>query len=304
MSRTPPKISPELRQKIERIDASRLKKYPPSDCIRLLDATPDRLSYSHINPEVTAMLEAAGDRGSALSSEYHKLLLLELIEHHKARIAASNLPASIKSLYARNFVRIADDAAQDRQSPAFYHFRNDKYLKDLGVCSGRIIPAGAQKLNRYDLPLGALRHAGLGQLIKAALCLARMGGRGPVYDMHTDSHDADLLSEFSPEGWRRFYVNVAELMQVQRDVRGLFGIGWFFDPRVAEISPRLAYLRDLVHESGGQIFKVGANDGARESALATSPTRRKLHEEGRYVPTDYMALWDRRSLMRWAARAV
>jgi len=300
MSRTLPEISPQLRQKIERIDANRLKNYPPSDCIRLLDASPDRLSYSYVHPKVAAVLEAAGERGHPLSSEYHKLLLLELIAHHEARIAASDLPASIKSWYARNYVRIADDAAQDRQSPAFYHFRNDKYLKDLGVCSGRIIPAGAQKLNRYNLPLGALRHAGPGALVKAAMRVARMGGRGPVYDMHTDSHDPDLMSEFSPEGWRKFYLNVAELLQVQSDVRGLFGIGWFFDPQVAEISPRLAYLRDLVHESGGRIFKVGANEGARESALATSPTRRKLHEEGRYVPTDYMALWDRRSLMRWA----
>ena len=300
MSLPLPQIGPELRQKIERMDPNRLKEHPIADCIRLLNGSPDRSSYSHVPPKVVDMLEAAGERGHPLSSGYHQLLLLELIAHQKARIATSGLPASIKCWYARNFKRIADDAANDRQPPGFYHFRNDKYLKDLGVCNGRIIPAGAQKLNRYNLPLGALRHGGIGQLVAAALCVVRMGGLGPVYDMHTDSHDPELMSEFSPQGWRDFYRNVAELMQVQRDVRGLFGIGWFFDPQVAEISPRLAYLRDLVHESGGRIIKVGANEGARESALATSPTRRRLHEEGRYLPTDYMALWDRRALLRWA----
>ena len=300
MSRTLPEIGPQLRQKIERIDPNRLKKHPLEACIHHLQASPDRLSYSYVPQKVVEVLDAVGERGQPLSSEYHKLLLLELIAHHEWRIATSELPASIKSWYARNFKRITEDAADDRQPPDFYHFRNDKYLKDLGVCTGRIIPAGAQKLNRYNLPLGALRRAGFGQLAAAALCVARMGGLGPVYDMHTDSHDPELMSEFSPQGWRQFYQNVAELMQVHGDVRGLFGIGWFFDPRVAEISPRLAYLRDLVHESGGRIFKVGASEGARESALATSPTRRKLHEEGRYEPTDYMALWDRRSLLRWA----
>jgi hypothetical protein len=66
---------------------------------------------------------------------------------------------------------------------------------------------------------------------------------------------------------------------------------------------RRYYLRDVVREGGGSIFRVGLSEGARTSALATSPTRRKLYEEQKYVPTDFMAVWDRSSLLRWASKS-
>jgi hypothetical protein len=289
-----------MRHRIGQLDDNLLARHPLQACVDIYDAEPDCRHYAHVDPRLLRTLAAVVALGPVVSGEYHKLLLLELIAARRSRIAASNLPVAIKTWYERNFTRIVEDAAQTRQTPEFYHHANDQYLKDLGLCAGRIIPAGAQKLNRYKLPIGALKRGGFAQLSGAAATMFRMGGLSPVFDMHTDSHDPELLAEFSPEGWRQFYLNVATLLAVQTDVRGLFGIGWFFDPEVARISPRLGYLRDLVTESGGHMFKVGETAGAQHSALATSPTRRQLHAEGKYHPTDYMAVWTRGALMGWS----
>jgi hypothetical protein len=284
-----------------------LARAPLERALRLADdgaAGLSRPSYSHVNPELASLLTDLGGRGSPASSAYHQLLLLALIQARASAVASSSsLTDTVKGWYVKNYTRILDEAAAQRPLPEFYHHSVDAYLKDLGVCSGRIIPAGVQKLNRYDMPVRGLRRERLGRILTGLWCVARMGGTGPVFDMHTDSHDADLMAEFTPEGWRRFYLTVAGLMERQPDVRGLFGIGWFFDPQLAEVSPRLDYLRELVAESGGHLFNMGANEGARESALATSPTRRALHEAGRYEPTNYMALWDRHALLQWASRA-
>lgn len=296
----------KLRDKIEGRAPGTLAKFPVSAYIALFDAYPALENYGFTSPAVSDMARAiASSAGEQTSFDYHQLLLLELISKNHTAVDASNLPAVIKALYAKNFSRIVDDVAQERQPPDFHRHTNDKFLKDLGVCNLRIIPSGSQKLNRYKFPLGALKGLGLAGALQSGIHLVtRLGGLSPVYDMHTDSHDADLMAEFSPEGWRRFYLNVAALLQVHTDVKGLYGIGWFFDSKVPEISPRLAYLRELVIETGGRLSPVGATDGARESALATSPTRRKLHEEGKYLPTDFLAIWDRGSLIRWARASV
>lgn len=281
-----------------------LDRAPLEAALRLSEDGASRPSYSHVAPPLASLLSGPGARGSAASSAYHQLVLLALIQKHAPIVASSPaLTDVVRSWYLKNYLRIVAPAAAQQPPPEFYHHSVDAYLKDLGVCSGRIIPAGAQKLNRYDLPARGLRHERLGRLARAAWCIARMGGTGPVFDMHTDSHDPDLMAEFNPEGWRRFYFTAAGLLERQPDVRGLYGVGWLFDPQLESVSPRLKYLRDLVSESGGHIFRIGRSEGARASALATSAHRRAMHAAGRYEPTDYMALWARQDLLGWARRA-
>lgn len=292
----------QVRQKIDMRDATLLSRLPAADAIGIFQATAaERLPYSHVDARVAAMFDAAAAGGAEVSEAYHQLVLLELIAHHAGPVQADPaLPPVIKDWYARTFARIVDDVVQGRHEAGFYDHRNDKFQKDLGVAHRRIIPAGVQKLNRYTFPLGALKRSGLSSIAQVGFELLRMGGTGPMYDMHTDSHDPALLAEFTPEGWRRFHQNAAALMEAQPDVLGMFGIGWFNDPDMKRVSPRLAYIGDLIIETGGKIIRVGPSDGARVSALATSPTRRQMFADGTYVPTDYLTLQPRAALIRWA----
>jgi hypothetical protein len=295
----------KTREDVGRQNKDLLERCPLSRFVDAFATYPECAAYSYVSGTVQKLVsDIARAAGKDAACSYYKLLLLELISRNRGVVETSNLPDPIKRFYATNFTRILDDVDQSRLPSEFYSYGNDDFMKDLGVCNLRIIPAGAQKVHRENLPIGFLKCDGMRQVAAGtAYILWKVHGIGPFYSMHTDTHDAELMGEFSPSGWTRFYQNVAALMRVKRDVRGIFGIGWFFDPHLEQVSPRLNYLRDMVREGGGSIFRVGPSEGARTSALATSPTRRKLFEEQKYVPTDFMAVWDRRSLLRWASKS-
>ena len=258
-------LTRQLQDRIETaLPEGLLRQYPIADSLALLDARPENCSYAHVTPAVArlagSILEAGGE--SALSG-YLQRVLVELMDRNRAKVDASDLPEAIKVLYRLNFARIADDIVHRRQEAGFYHPENDKFQKDIGVCSLRIIPAGVQKLNRHKLPLRLLGKGGVRKNFQFfSHVIGTLRGTGPLYDMHTDSHDADLLSRFNPEGWRAFYRDVAALLQVRTEVIGLFTVAWYFDAELANVSPRLRYLRELAIESGGRLFDVGPTDSA------------------------------------------
>jgi hypothetical protein len=122
----------------------------------------------------------------------------------------------------------------------------------------------------------------------------------PVYAMHTDLNDAELLREFCPDGWIRFYRRVASLLEKQAEVKGIFGTSWFFDPKLESISPHLTYLRTIVTNNGGAVFYGGSSCQAVKDATLKSRTRRRLYEEKKYLPASYTVIWPRRKLISWA----
>jgi hypothetical protein len=90
------------------------------------------------------------------------------------------------------------------------------------------------------------------------------------------------------------------LYALHPDVLGMFGASWFYHPVLDTISPRLSYLRDVPLKGGAHLFFVEEGGAARANSLATSPTRRKLYEEGKYFPTTYMMVWGREAQSNWA----
>ena len=72
------------------------------------------------------------------------------------------------------------------------------------------------------------------------------------------------------------------------------------DPNVERVSPRISYFWYFHMANGGRIFYVGPSDDAKQAATATSGTRTKLYQEGKYLPTNYTHAWSRKRLIRWA----
>lgn len=115
--------------------------------------------------------------------------------------------------------------------------------------------------------------------------------------MHTDSNDPHLMADFNQEGWIRFYKRVSDMLEIYPHVKGVFGSSWFFDPILEDISPRLVYLRIIVTDNGGKLFHIGSNDQSIKDATQKSQIRRKLCQEGKYIPT---SIWPRKNLIAWA----
>jgi hypothetical protein len=129
--------------------------------------------------------------------------------------------------------------------------------------------------------------------------LRPLGGFKPFVQIHTHLSN---LADFTEEGWNECYRCCADLYGVRPDLLGMFGSSWFYDPELDVISPRLAYLRDCPMESGANLFFVEAGGSAIGNATATSPSRRRLYEDGKYLPKSYMLVWGRDAQIDWARR--
>jgi hypothetical protein len=230
---------------------------------------------------------------------YHKLVLMDLIRSLDQRVATRRIPPSVLTLLRLEIQRIYRDARV--QDDDFYDFSNAPFLRDLGMCRLALLPCGAEMLEvAAGIPRRLLFRGGGTQLARGLLFfLLRTRGFHPFYSLHLDSR---RLEEFNPEGWDRTYVRIAELLALQPEVKGVFGTAWFYDPQLETISPHLAYLRQRRVAAGAKSFRYGSHPDALHDALAKSATRRRLHAEGRYLPTGYYVVWPRDDLLHWARR--
>jgi hypothetical protein len=98
------------------------------------------------------------------------------------------------------------------------------------------------------------------------------------------------------------YLRIAELMKRNPRIRGIYRRSWLLDPKLEEISPNLAYLRQTPQQNGAKLFRCSSTERDIKQSLAISPIRRKLYAEGKYLPTVYAYIWPRRDVLEWANR--
>jgi hypothetical protein len=292
-------LTGELRSLDERL----LDDHPVEAYIGYLDAYPKISCFSFISAQVSKccdiLVKRVGERGLAV---YHKLVLLTLSRRSTLALPGMNLSEDVRAIYLADLERIVNDIACGAASAGRYQY--PQLCKDLAVCSLRLIPAGVAKLHLHSLPRQFLLTSNLGQSVRAwRLVLFDLMGKSPLYEYHMDSNDPACLPQFNPLGWTQFYIRAAALLRLNPRVKGLFGITWFYDPVLDHVSPRLAYLRTLITDNGGKLFRFGpCNPNSIKDATFRSPTRRALYEQGKYTPTLYLAVWPRRELLAWAQR--
>jgi len=208
-----------------------------------------------------------------------------------------NLPTSILALYPDSFGRVANHLRNNIGDP--YDLTDDFFLKDMRFILGLSIPCGAQvvdmlssvSLSSVILSLFRSRN------VIPAIRYFRVKGYGPWFRIHTESR---YLTEFNEQGWDNCYMRIAELLERRKDIRGMVGTSWFYDPQLLEISPRLAYLQQRPLERGAFLLRHGTSRFDIEHATTTSKTRRRLYQEGKYTPICYSLLWLRKDLISWA----
>ena len=120
--------------------------------------------------------------------------------------------------------------------------------------------------------------------------------------MEGHTHDPVAKAYWNEQGWREALRLAALALPALPHLRGAFGTAWFYDPAVAEITPRIAFAQDLQVGRGAHRIRIGSNEAAIANATATSAERRNRYRDGSYVPTDYAIIWSRRDLARaWGA---
>lgn len=205
------------------------------------------------------------------------------------------LPPTVAREHFTQLARIVADT--DVASP-WLDLSSDLYQKEFGLATMRLYAAGAQLVDfRCGVPRSIIWRGGLTRILRTAGALVRAGGFRPYFQIHT--HDF-MLDKFNPAGWDTCYICCAELYAIHPAVLGMFGSSWFYDPQLDSVSPRLGYLREIPVKGGAHLFLWEHGGQALHNALSTSPTRRKLHEEGRYFPASFMLMWPRKQQIAWA----
>ena len=257
----------------------------------MLRSIPATMMYHYLGPEVEQFYSETGLRDS---DAFHRLVLSKLIDSFDRDQLPLRLPDSMAALYAAEFARIR----RNLEGADFaFSWDNDLFAKDMAIASGRLIPAGPGLLEISGVPRSLLFKRGIGQFFRfLAMLLFGLGGRAPLLTIHIHLSNVQL---FNPEGWEKSYKVIGEILELNPEMKGLMRHAWFFDPVIAEISPKLAYLREIPEQFGAGIY-YHSDEDADSGALLRSARRRALFEAGEYTPRVYYLLWPRERLIRYA----
>jgi hypothetical protein len=291
-------VSKEIQGEIARRDGNLLSEFPLEAYLKRLRSLPGSKNYEFLGPSLKRMLDKIrvhhGDRLLAL---YQKSALCLLIKDSTERLKT---PDSIHPLFLDWFERVVNDFSLLPDD--YYFYRNDSFLKDLAVCCLRVYPVGGAWLIEVA-PAGsksAIFRQGLSPFMAYMKTLFfEAGGLKPFYSLHTYSRYAP---RFTSEEMEKAYLRIAELMKQNPRIKGLYRCSWFLDPALQDLSPNLAYLHRIPMDNGARLFKVASLDFDRRNALAMSPARKRLYEEGKYVPTSYAYIWPRKAFLKWAEK--
>jgi hypothetical protein len=231
----------------------------------------------------------AGTRAFLLAS----LLAAVRVSLHDERLA--RLPPRVQVHQMRQFVRIA---SHDEDFLEHCQLDGDIYLKELGLATLRLYAAASSVIDPYSgIGRSLMWKGGFRELAGRAWFFARARGFKPYFEIHVHKL---YLDEFNEEGRNECYRCCAELYALHPENLGIFAGSWFYDPAIAHISPRLAFLRGVPVAGGARCMLHSYNDEATRNATATSPTRRALHASGQYRPASWTLVWPRRAHNAWA----
>lgn len=265
------------------------------DFLGTFAALPDDAGYKFMPPRaasLVASLKSEMNDATVRSFLYACILAAAAETLGSARYA--RLPARVRGHQSRQFRRILSD--QER-IVAVCSLDQDLFQKDFGLASLRLYAAAAQLVDyRAGVGRALLMKGGFSDLPRRLTIFARIGGFQPFFEIHT--HDF-YLDEFTPDGWDECYRCCAELYSVHPRVLGMYGGSWFYDPSLATISPRLAYLRDVPQSGGAHVLFDSVNAQSTKLATSTSPTRKALFDQGSYKPASWALIWPRAGQLAW-----
>ena len=234
-------------------------------------------------------------------NKIHQLELVTLMQGSLAKIEKTDhgtkLPDRIIGSVHAWFGYLANEIVSETYSA---DIASDMFQKDLSISALNLWPSSS--ICHYEqttLPRRFLVANGVKQLLAGTHMLfwTLDNNRHALYEFHMD--DRRTNPHFLEQGWRDFYEEMAERLEAEPHISGIFSQAWFWDPRVAEISSKFAYLRSL-QESGGASFYFLYEDNDSNHVALQNKKRKRLYDEGKYKPVSYLMIWPREALLKWA----
>lgn len=96
------------------------------------------------------------------------------------------------------------------------------------------------------------------------------------------------------------HLKIAEFVNRNKSVKGVFNANWYYDPHVGKISPNLNYLSEFASTNGAMLVKMSSDKSAIGDATTKSKTRKEKYDRGEYLPMRYARLWPSEKILKWA----
>jgi len=289
----------KLTQTIVTANKNILEKYPVDQVIRSIIHFQLPNNYTNILEDSNSLLSGVeSEYAPEMNTNYSKLIICKLIQSSFNELIHSNYPADIIALYKNWFQSILQDL--DKSDFKRFHYKNDIFVKDINICSLKMFPNGGQIVDTSAISKRFIASGNLNQNFKAGLFyFLEMGGNQPFYQFH---YDYRCRRGFTPDGWKKSFLNTAEMLKLNPSIKGTFAASWFFDPHLENISPELNFLRTIPLENGAKIFKIGSREIDIANATSKSKIRTDAYHKGSYIPTCNILIWPRKKLLNWASK--
>lgn len=230
-------------------------------------------------------------------TELAKLLILSLV----AEFSLQQLPLAISSEISDNYQRSIQRIFKLWCSPdaASLPETDDKFLKDVGLLTGALLPCTERVVEPFSAIQRSLLYSkGITQAASFIRALIAAQGNKPVCRLHIHLSE---IHQLTAAGWRQTCKQVAQLLLHNPQLKGVVGACWFYDPAIAAVSPKLAFISELLSEMQASWF-FSHNETEQSGAFSRSETRKNAFNDGRYQPRNYVIFIPRVRLLTWYKR--
>ncbi len=281
-----------------------LNRFPIEEYVDNLAGFPKNSNYDSFSATALRTFQSMKSLfDQKIIADYHKLVLLFLIESSVNLIPKKILPFKVYYIYIQSVWHIIQKIKNNQYSDDWFDLAEDKFCKEVALCSLRMIPTGPRLIIKGHISPRFLFTGGFKQFFKGLIFLIfKIKGLYPAYELHMNHLDPVLMSYFNEKGWYDMFFILADILKRDKTIKAIVGNGWLYDPEVGKISSHLGFIRFYAEKVGATIFKVKSDEAALYNSLYKNTKRQTLYEEGKYIPTNYIAIFPRKTIIQWAAK--
>ena len=222
----------QLEKELASVSRDILRQFPLDNCLSDLESDRRReilLNFRRTRSQrhvFEKMVSQYGDRTVRL---YLKLVLCGFIRSSMGRLSPESIPGEIADLYHQWFEAILGEFSTRPNSR--YDYRSVSLGVDMRICSLTDIPVGGAWIaETRRMTLRPILKGGIRQFFGyPAFAIFKCGGFTPYYMFHTARR---YLRYFNEKEMNLAYLRIAEMMKLNRNIKGLHNLSWFLDPQL------------------------------------------------------------------------
>ena len=235
------------------------------------------------------------DDEAAAGGAFERAVLLRAMRRSQAALRGYPVDDSVRRLY--------DEEVRTVESPSPAALSRFDLTKNIFVGLAKIatlrrFPAGQMTWEISGIPRSWLPQVPVRHWPRVLQYLVKFGGLGPAFVPHLNATRKDRAALLERETNRSWY-RMAQSMKRQPDIRGLVASSWLHSPDTMRVSPHMTAFSRALLDNGALLVRHHKAD-LDCGVFYRSPERRKLFDDGQFIPTHGLVIWPRAEMIAWA----